>query len=458
VIPLVGNNMKSIESILFEDYQVEPAALMEVAGRSVAEQVVSLANPKTVGVVAGKGNNGGDALTCARFLLDRGINVKVFSLESSVRLTYLLDEGAVVCKDIKQLQDCDVLVDGLFGYGFRPPAGEAYATLINEMNALSLPVVSIDMPSGLPAEGMVEEPIVQAELTVFLGLPKVNAVTGMGLMRSGRFVLDGLGYGRFFESHAESLAYSIESTDAGKIMASGIAMPYHKREAGLVSVVAGSEHFPGAALLVVKTLLLMGAGLVYIKSDQHVEELVISEFPQVVRGDGPGAKVIGPGLEDVSLALSMAATDFPKVIDAGGLRSEVLEHAKNAVITPHEGEAARLLNTSVEEVRRNRYDAAKRLYERFGHVVLLKGPGTIIYDGQRWLVIPINEPRLATGGTGDVLSGLIGFFLSRGMTLADAAVSAAYLHAKCASEFSTGLNLNKFIERIAESWWAHYDR
>jgi len=152
VIPLVGNNMKSIESILFEDYQVEPAALMEVAGRSVAEQVVSLANPKTVGVVAGKGNNGGDALTCARFLLDRGINVKVFSLESSVRLTYLLDEGAVVCKDIKQLQDCDVLVDGLFGYGFRPPAGEAYATLINEMNALSLPVVSIDMPSGLSAE------------------------------------------------------------------------------------------------------------------------------------------------------------------------------------------------------------------------------------------------------------------------------------------------------------------
>nr|HRC95763.1 NAD(P)H-hydrate epimerase [Coprothermobacter proteolyticus] len=212
MIPLVGNNMKSIESILFEDYQVEPAALMEVAGRSVAEQVVSLANPKTVGVVAGKGNNGGDALTCARFLLDRGINVKVFSLESSVRLTYLLDEGAVVCKDIKQLQDCDVLVDGLFGYGFRPPAGEAYATLINEMNALSLPVVSIDMPSGLSAEGMVEEPIVQAELTVFLGLPKVNAVTGLGLMRSGRFVLDSLGYGRFFESHAESLAYSIEST------------------------------------------------------------------------------------------------------------------------------------------------------------------------------------------------------------------------------------------------------
>jgi len=105
-------------------------------------------------------------------------------------------------------------------------------------------VVSIDMPSGLPAERHGgKNPSYRRNSTVFCGFTEVNAVTGLGLMRSGRFVLDGLGYGRFLESHAESLAYSIESTDAEKIMASGIAMPYHKREAGLVSVVGWVRTF-----------------------------------------------------------------------------------------------------------------------------------------------------------------------------------------------------------------------
>ena len=462
MIPLIGSDMKDLENALFGAYQVEPAVLMETAGRSVAEQVMRMVNPRRVGVVAGKGNNGGDALTCARFLLDAGKEVKVLTLESlerSPRLSYLLDNGATACKSIKELIDCDVLVDGLFGYGFRPPLGDEYTTLINEMNAVSCPVVSVDMPSGLTAQGLVNVPIVQADLTVFLGLPKLNALTGLGLVRSGEFVLESLGYGKFFESHVSTTAYLIEDADVERIMRSGRTKAYHKREAGQVTVVAGSKHFPGAALLVAKTLVLMGTGLVYVKGDEYAEEFVVKALPQVVKGEGPGVSVgiIGPGLGDMSLAAQMAATPAPKVIDAAALCAEVLEHAKNAVITPHEGEAARLLNMSAEEVRTNRYEAARRLYEQYGQVVLLKGPGTIVYDGENFMVIPINEPRLATGGTGDVLSGLIGFFLCRGLSLANAAVAAAYLHGKSASEFSAGLDLNRFIEKIAENWWARYD-
>jgi NAD(P)H-hydrate epimerase len=449
--------MKEIESQLLELFNTSPEALMELAGRALSCQLSSIGKAVRVGILAGKGNNGGDALTCARFLLDAGLNVKIYSLDRSGKMEYLSRYGAELCTDLDELSKCDIIVDGLFGYGLRLPLTDDLKTIIEKVNSYRKPIISVDLPSGLTAEGAVSEPIVRSRSTVSLGLPKLNQVTGLGLIYSGNLVLEQLGYKHYFNG-IETNAYMVEENDLQSLFSKIRRDTYHKREAGQVTVAAGSDEFLGAALLVVKTLILMGTGLVYIEGDENLQKAVIHEFPQVIKGRGHGALVIGPGLKDLSLASLLIESEEPKVIDAGALIPQLLDVAKNAVITPHEGEAARLLNVDVREVRADRYRTAKMLYERYGHVVLLKGPGTIIYDGSCFYVVPFYEPKLSTGGTGDVLSGLIGFLLARGLDLTSASVGAALLHGMAAKDFSTGLDLNAFVKHTAELWWQSYDR
>ncbi|NPV88608.1 NAD(P)H-hydrate epimerase [Coprothermobacteraceae bacterium] len=445
--------MRELESELCQIYGVSPDALMELAGLTIARH----ASHANVGVIVGPGNNGGDALVAARHLLDGGAKLRIFSLQTeSPKLKYLIGHGATLVDAIPELEECDYIIDGLLGYGFKPPLAHNLATYIRELNSLEANVISVDLPSGLSPEGPVYGPMVKASATVFLGLPKLNAVTGIGLLYSGWWSYYGLGFETFFRS-IKTGAYLVEDDDIRELIRSYIHRPYHKRLAGIVTAVVGSPKYFGAALLVVRTLIKMGTGLIYIRSHESVEDRMVATEPQVIKGEAPGVFVIGPGLEDLNLALAYASRPGPKVLDASALVPEVLKEARDALITPHEGEAARLLDTHPEFIRANRYDAAKALYDRFGCVVVLKGPGTIVYDGHDFFVIPATAYQLATGGTGDVLSGFIGHLLSRGMPLRDAAIVGCYVHAEVAKMFQHGLELDEFITSLARTWWKKYE-
>lgn len=457
MIPLVGRNMKQIEKDLFNTFAVSPSALVELAGQSAFREIDTSFDVRHVGVVAGKGNNGHDALSCARFLLNAGYMVDVYSLSQSSQLDYLKAFGAHLSLDISELKNAELIVDGMFGYGFVPPLSDNLRHVVEVLNELRCPILSLDIPSALPAEGALDDLMVHSSETVIMGLPKLNEVTGLGLINSGKLVLNDFGYRWYFYSVGAD-AYMVEESDAINFWKKAQKNTYHKRDAGQVTIVAGSDQFPGAAILVAKTLVYMGTGLIYISGSESVQNVIVNLIPQIIKGNGNGVYVAGPGVVEPYSCVRYLPADSIKVLDAGMLRSDILEDVDNAVITPHEGEAARLLNTTPEVVRMNRYKAAKDLFDRFGHVVVLKGPGTIIYDGSSYFVIPINEPKLSTGGTGDVLSGLIAFFLCHGLGFVEASIAAVYLHAFVAKSFTTGLDLNKFIEKLSECWWSNCDR
>ena len=308
MLPLAGYGMKEIEQELCERHGVSTDVLMEVAGTAVAE-VVLKHGVSIVGLIAGPGHNGGDALTAGRHLIDRGIKLIIFSLQKqSPKLTYLLSHGAQLCENMKPLRDADLLLDGLMGYGFRPPIRDQLAEYVEEMNQMGVPILSIDLPSGLPPEGTVSEVTVRASETVFLGLPKRNSVTGLGLLASGEWSYHGLGFEAFFRS-VKTGAYLVEGKDVSEMARRYSRRPYHKRDAGQVTAVVGSSRYRGASLLVAQTLIAMGAGLIHVKSSHDVENWLVANHPQLIIGDAAGSFVIGPGLEDLDLARNYAARE-----------------------------------------------------------------------------------------------------------------------------------------------------
>ncbi len=420
--------------------------LMERAGAAVAREAM-LAYPaaRRFACVCGGGSNGGDGRVAARVLREAG---------------HEADETS------ERLDGYDVVVDALFGTGFSGEPRSDAAELIAHINATPAPVVSVDLPSGVDAStGEVAGAAVDADLTVTFHAPKVGLAVAPGRFRAGRVTVADIGL-------------QDSPTDIRRATTGLLGLVPRRRDgdtkytAGAVLVVGGQPGMTGAAALTARSAFRSDAGYVTLAvpaaslpvvetltlepvkvgwSDDSAVETIVSAAERV------GALALGPGLgrgegrRELVREL-LERIDLPAVVDADALNElEPVARSAPTVLTPHAGELALLLGQDSAWVGAHRLEAARLGAERFGAVLLLKGPDTIIAQpGGGVVVSDFGPPALATAGTGDVLTGIVAAFLAKGLEPQLAATAAAVAHGRAAElvSHSTGLVASDLLETL----------
>ena len=458
---------------------VAAVTLMENAARGLVDAIADhFPGWRRVVVVCGPGNNGGDGLAAARLLARRGLSIRVFTLRDPGSYSGAAEINAGRARDAgllleslakerglgslsKAAADSDGVVDALFGTGLDRPLVGLAARVVTAINAARRPVVAADVPSGLRSDtGAVRGTSIDASLSVAFAAPKVCHALPPARRRCGRLVVHDIGIPkrmlagrshRLFLATAEAVGALLPRRDAGG----------HKGDFGRVAVLAGSRGKAGAAVLAARGALRGGAGSVTVFCPSSVAPVVVSELPEAMTESLPedsGAiaaeaaadlagrleafdvTVVGPGLGTSEGAVAavrrlVAGLSSPVVLDADGLNAfagdlrRLARRRAPTLLTPHPGEAARLLGTSPRAVQADRAKAARTLSRRARCAVLLKGEATLLAtpDG-RLVVNPTGTPLLATAGSGDVLAGLIGALVGGGLAVPDAAAAAAWLH------------------------------
>ncbi len=405
--------------------------LMERAGTAVASLVLERF-PGRVTVVCGGGNNGGDGRICARVLRERGREV-------------------VVVERFGDVGDPDVIVDALLGIGLHDAPREDVARMIERINAAGVPVVAVDVPSGVNAStGEVPGAAVRATVTVTFDAAKLGTAIAPGALHSGRVEVVPIGLAFETSEHAQ-----VDSRLLAEIPRKQATST--KYRAGSVLVVGGSPGLSGAPMLAALAAFRADAGYVAVAApasmmpalELRLLEAVKRPLPEDAAGrlspraldailevaERADAVVLGPGLgrSDGTRELVrqlLEALPVPVVADADALFGLVpFERVGVTVLTPHAGELARLLDIEVAELEAHRLEAVRRAASRFGSVVLLKGADTLVAAPRRGvLVASEGPPSLATAGTGDVLAGVVGAFLAKGLEPQQAAAAAAVAH------------------------------
>ncbi len=419
--------------------------LMERAAAAVADEALrSFPDARRFAVVCGKGANGGDGRIAARLLREAG-------------------------HDAEETDDpagADVVIDALFGTGFRgAPRAEA-AAVIERIEASGLPVLSVDLPSGVDAStGEIDGAAVTADVTVTFHAPKVGLAVAPGRFHAGRVVVADIGL-----DHAETAV--VRATPAVLSLVPRRGAADSKFTAGALLVVGGASGTTGAAVLAATAALRADAGYVTVAVPAHeraVAEALALEpvkrgfaYPDALETLAPdleraSALAVGPGLGRSDDARKLVRgllerSDLAAVVDADALFGlEPVRRDAATVLTPHAGELARLLDTDSAWVAAHRLEAAARGAERYDAVVLLKGADTIVRSpGGRTVVCDTGPPSLATAGTGDVLTGVLGAFLAKGLEATDAAVAAAIAHglAARAVPHQSGLIASDVVEAL----------
>ncbi|QOJ23608.1 MAG: NAD(P)H-hydrate dehydratase [Gammaproteobacteria bacterium] len=450
----------------------KPPQLMEKAGLAAAQAVRDrlLKNPNhNVLVLAGPGNNGGDAFVVARYLQEWGNAVTVvFAAErdrvpadAKQALQAWLDCGGDICNDLLDGErSWDVVIDGLFGIGLdqshhRSIEGQ-YRGWIETVNRMAAPIVALDIPSGLGSDdGCIYGIAIRAAITVtFIGL-KPGLFTNFGPECCGEIVLRDLDI--HLSSPPEPQAWLLNDALVQTLLPLPRSANSHKGSFGNVAILGGSTGMVGAALLAGRAALHLGAGRVYAgllaenapPVDFSQPELMLRAPSELFALKPLNCLIVGPGLGQSAQARSLLAmaldSDCVLVLDADALNL-IAQHpdlAKNlcqrkasAILTPHPAEAARLLNTDSITVQNNRMNTALQIAQHFNCYVVLKGAGSICCfpDGKRYLNTSGN-PALSTAGTGDVLAGIIGALIAQGANPDHALLLAVYLHGAAADRW-----------------------
>jgi ADP-dependent NAD(P)H-hydrate dehydratase / NAD(P)H-hydrate epimerase len=404
-------------------------------------------------LLVGSGDNGGDALYAGAALARRGARVTAVLAGSRTHeggLAALRSAGgrsldaADSGGSVAAIETADLIIDGLLGIGGRGGLREPHATLAGHASRSVATIVACDLPSGVDADtGVVSGAAVRADVTVTFGTYKPGLFVDPGAEHAGVVELVDIGLGPYLDDPDVVLPQAADVD----LWAPGPSRESNKYRRGVPGVVAGSETFTGAAVLSVGGAVRGGAGMVRFASAEHSVELVRHRWPEAVTSivdtslgevGRVNAWVAGPGLGTGDRAEALLAevlgTDLPVLLDADGLtvvarRRDLLWRDAPTVLTPHAGELARLLGTDADQVEARRLEHVRRAAEELGATVLLKGSTTVVAEAGRAVrVNPTGTPRLATAGSGDVLSGLIGAFLAGGAAALDATAAGAYLH------------------------------
>jgi len=474
--------MRACDRTAIDDYGIAGELLMENAGLQVVEALTRHFDdhpPLSVAVLCGRGNNGGDGLVVARHLYNLGCEAVVYLFAAATalrdgaatnhRIAVTVGVPVVEVHDeeawgplAEDLSEFDCIVDALLGTGLESAPQGAIAAAIESVNALDVPVVSVDLPSGLSADSAaIQGAVVESTLTVALAAPKVCHVLAPASETCGEVVVVDISIPDAVLDAAPAALWQPTLEDC----ASGLPARWpdsHKGDYGRVLVIGGASGTAGAVVLAARGALRGGAGLVHVLCPEPTYLPIAGQLTEALVHSAPAGSsgglgrdavaatrqrveavdvvAIGPGMgvdpETVALVRELAVgCARPMVIDADGLNALVgtLEELRGAVaprlLTPHPGEAARLLGVEVAAVQSDRVGAARQLAETAGAVVLLKGHRSLTVEpGQAPIVNRTGNPGMATGGTGDVLTGLIAALIAQGLRPGRAAWTGACLH------------------------------
>lgn len=460
---LTADEMRRWDEHSIRTAGIPERVLMESAGRAAASVIHRLYPHGRVVAAMGSGNNGGDAMVAVRTLRAWGRDVAAVQVGSRAPDAALLhgwDVPSVPAEGADEaFRTAGVIVDGLLGTGAAGAPRGAYAGAIAAIDRAGRPVVALDGPSGVDlSTGAAEGVSVRADVTVTFGAPKRGLLLFPGRERAGRIVAVEIGFAPLADAGAQ-----LVTPAWARAVFPPVPPNAHKGMMGKVSIVAGRRGMAGAAVLAGFGALRAGAGMAAIVSPDANREIIQSSLPEALHEDrdalGPGfqtgsrAVVAGPGMGTDGEALdllSMTArgSDVPLLLDADaltllardpGLRGEI---DRPLVLTPHPGEMGRLIERTVHEITADPFGAATEAAERFRCTVLLKGsPSLVAGEGEATLVNVAGHSGLATGGNGDVLSGVIGAFLALGMEPREAAGAALYYAGRAAELAGRGRGL-----------------
>ncbi len=488
--------MQNIDRRAIEGMKIPGLELMEAAGSRVVDAIIEQYGDITgqvITIVCGKGNNGGDGFVAARYLHEKGAKIEIFLTgradivegDAGTNLKRAEKMGLYV-KEIDDIDDfsidshSNIIIDAIFGTGFSGDIKTPYDKIILRINDHPASVVAIDAPSGLDgATGAVAEPCVRADLTVTFGLPKFGQAVYPGKEYCGLLLVADIGFPDEAIDQEDIDRYLLMEDEAAAMLPRR-APDSHKGDFGKLFVLAGSEGYTGAAAMTAEAGLRSGTGLVILGCpsglndifEQKLTEVMTRPLPQVrkrrclaLRGLGEvremvkwaDAVAVGPGIgiyhetRDLIFRL-ISKLDKPAVFDADALNilaknmDYLKDHTAPLVISPHPGEMSRLTGKTIDQIEKNRIDIALEFADEFNLVCILKGAPSVIAapSGQAW-INPTGNEGMATAGSGDVLTGLIGGFLAQGMIDIDAAVLGCYVHGKAGDLASESLGSRGMI-------------
>jgi NAD(P)H-hydrate epimerase len=479
---LTAAQMREADRFTIEEIGIPSLVLMENAGRQVVAAIEAAYEERLAGRVAvlcGRGNNGGDGFVVARTLLQRGVDAAVFVIgslaevrgDARTNLDILGRLGVDVVEigdeqswelHFSEISQCTLIVDAIFGTGVKSALGGMMETVIADVNASDIPVVSVDLPSGLSADtAHLIGDCVQAAMTVTLAAPKIPLVLPPAEAYAGDVVIADIGIPSEVVDGLEGPYVEFLTPEQLRDVVEPRAADSHKGDFGRVTIVAGSRGKIGAAHLAAMGALRSGAGLVTVAAPASCVPVVASMAPEYMTEplaesdagtvSGPGAERVleltqdviacGPGLGRVPAAgefvrALLDRATVPLVLDADALTLLAEEpgrlmgrEERDVIITPHPGEMARLIGSSVEEVQANRLQVATDFATTHRVYVVLKGHRTVIATPEgRAFINPTGNPGMATGGTGDVLTGMIAAWLAQLLDAEAACRVAVFLH------------------------------
>ncbi len=458
--------VSELERLAIEQLNGPSMMLMKRAGRAAFDELIeAFGKPSLITVFCGSGNNAGDGYIVATLAAEKSIPVRIVELASEGKLSadaavardYALSAGVTMQSDDGSIELSEgVIVDALLGTGTKGPMRAAYVAAIDRINQAGLPVLAIDLPSGLYADsGAIAEVAVRADISVTFIAAKQGMFSGRGPALCGEIIYHSLDVDEAIFQQVPGLAQLMNLDDLMKHLPVRDADAY-KNQFGHSLVIGGDHGFGGAALMAAEAALRAGSGLVGMATRPTHVAAALARQPEVmvspvVSGqelepllDKPSVLIVGPGLGrspwSEQLLQKAVAAELPMVVDADALNiiaegRVVSEPNGNLwVMTPHPAEAARLLGITVDEVQADRFAAVRRLQQKYHAVVLLKGAGTLIAcpNDELIKVCPYGNPGMATGGMGDILSGIIGGLLAQGLEPSLAAELGCCLHSAAA--------------------------
>lgn len=433
---------------------------------------------RRITIVCGAGNNGGDGYALACELIAIGLRPSVVQLDEPgtnavdarrALARYREMGGEIVSFDDGLVIEANVIVDAILGIGSDRELDGHYLQAVKQVNRMQCPVLALDLPTGIDANtGRVPGEAIRATATISFIAIKKGSVTGPAVDYVGELYCADLSISDTARRQVAADTYLLGNNDCRGLCPQR-RKGTHKNEQGRVLVVGGSRGMSGAALLAGEAALRSGAGLVRVASvdkiDDGIPELMIHRIEQNESLDQyvkrSNVLLIGPGLGQRQTARQVFSylVDHRRpsrslVIDADGLNclaSEPLA-VDGAVLTPHPGEAARLLAITTADIENDRYAAASMIAKKYQAVCVLKGAGTVISDGNQNFICDRGNSSMATAGTGDVLAGVIASLLGQGLREINAARLGVYLHAQAgdaaAQELGNGLVAGDLIERL----------
>ena len=480
-IPIVtAQEMSNIDNRAIQEYGIPSACLMETAGAKSAQKIWEKYGRKglRVLVVCGKGNNGGDGFVIARYLVNAGADVDVailFPLQAAegdpavflktlVKMQIsIIEVGEENTSELESMaKNADIMIDAILGTGFRPPVRGLPEKIIRILSANETPVVAIDMPSGLDATaGMTEPPYINAEITLALGGLKRGHLLMPAAEHVGEVISLDIGIPHECLKEENVSLHVTEPSDVAANLPKR-RPDAHKGDAGHLLLIAGAPGMSGAAIMAAMSALRSGTGRVTLAVPESICSLLEGKYPEIMTlslsvtesgsvdpsaldfliecSQDMSALVIGPGLTTNPRTMELVRfliqhINAPVVLDADGLNAlaqdlTVLDgRLAQLILTPHPGEMARLLGISTREVQEDRITHASSFAALHHLDIALKGWRTIMAtsDGEIWCNLTGNSD-MATAGSGDVLSGIIGALLAQGLSRKWALVCGVYLH------------------------------